>query len=111
MKYFIIYNHLNDFLSLLQLLYCLRFYRGDEKIRTFIWELITPQENGELKRASPGWFKSFKKNLYYFRDATVTVASRSDDGFFIVFTKIKRKCRIPFFEISLRFRDIEFKKY
>ncbi|XP_025832998.1 chromodomain-helicase-DNA-binding protein 7 isoform X3 [Agrilus planipennis] len=29
------------------LLYCLRFYRGDEKIRSFIWDLITPSENGE----------------------------------------------------------------
>lgn len=29
------------------LLYCLRYYRGDEKIRTFIWDLITPLENGE----------------------------------------------------------------
>uniref|UniRef100_A0A0A9YRD7 Chromodomain-helicase-DNA-binding protein 6 n=1 Tax=Lygus hesperus TaxID=30085 RepID=A0A0A9YRD7_LYGHE len=25
-------------------LYCLRFYRGDDKIRTFIWDLITPPE-------------------------------------------------------------------
>lgn len=25
-----------------QILYCLRFYRGDEKIRSFIWDLITP---------------------------------------------------------------------
>lgn len=29
------------------LLYCLRYYRGDEKIRSFIWDLITPIENGE----------------------------------------------------------------
>lgn len=29
------------------LLYCLRFYRGDEKIRTFVWDLIVPLENGE----------------------------------------------------------------
>lgn len=29
------------------MLYCLRFYRGDEKIRSFIWDLITPCENGE----------------------------------------------------------------
>ncbi|XP_031342134.1 chromodomain-helicase-DNA-binding protein 7 isoform X2 [Photinus pyralis] len=29
------------------LLYCLRFYRGDEKIRSFIWDLITPCEYGE----------------------------------------------------------------
>uniref|UniRef100_A0A0C9QNG6 Chd7_2 protein n=1 Tax=Fopius arisanus TaxID=64838 RepID=A0A0C9QNG6_9HYME len=29
------------------LLYCLRYYRGDEKIRSFIWDLITPLENGE----------------------------------------------------------------
>lgn len=25
----------------------MRFYRGDEKIRSFIWDLITPIENGE----------------------------------------------------------------
>nr|CAD7406195.1 unnamed protein product [Timema poppensis] len=31
------------------LLFCLRFYRGDEKIRSFIWDLITPSENGESK--------------------------------------------------------------
>uniref|UniRef100_A0A6P7GKH5 Chromodomain-helicase-DNA-binding protein 6 isoform X2 n=1 Tax=Diabrotica virgifera virgifera TaxID=50390 RepID=A0A6P7GKH5_DIAVI len=31
------------------LLYCLRFYRGDEKIRSFIWDLIAPSENGEQK--------------------------------------------------------------
>lgn len=29
------------------LLYCLRSYRGDEKVRSFIWDLITPVENGE----------------------------------------------------------------
>lgn len=33
----------------MQLLYCLRFYRGDEKIRSFIWDLIAPSENGEQK--------------------------------------------------------------
>lgn len=54
------------FFSPLQLLYCLRFYRGDEKIRTFIWELITPQENGELKRISPGWFKSLQFSFYIY---------------------------------------------
>jgi chromodomain-helicase-DNA-binding protein 7 len=27
----------------------LRFYRGDEKIRSFIWDLIAPSENGEQK--------------------------------------------------------------
>lgn len=32
-----------------QLLYCLRFYRGDEKIKGFVFDLITPSENGEPK--------------------------------------------------------------
>lgn len=32
-----------------QLVYCLRYYRGDEKIRNFIWDLITPCENGSTK--------------------------------------------------------------
>lgn len=31
------------------MLFCLRFYRGDEKIRSFIWDLISPLENGEQK--------------------------------------------------------------
>lgn len=30
-----------------QLLYCLQVYKGDEKIKTFIWDLITPSETGE----------------------------------------------------------------
>ncbi|CAH0726673.1 unnamed protein product, partial [Brenthis ino] len=29
-------------------LYCLRHYKGDEKIRNFIWDLIEPCENGEV---------------------------------------------------------------
>lgn len=36
------------------LLYCLRYYRGDEKIRNFIWDLITPLENGEKIKTIPG---------------------------------------------------------
>lgn len=32
----------------LQVLYCLRHYKGDEKIRNFIWDLIEPCENGEV---------------------------------------------------------------
>lgn len=32
-----------------QLLFCLRYYRGDDKIRSFIWDLITPSENGEAR--------------------------------------------------------------
>lgn len=32
---------------LLQLLYCLQVYRGDEKIKNFIWDLISPNESGE----------------------------------------------------------------
>lgn len=35
----------------LQTLYCLRFYRGDDKIRSFIWELITPREVEDAKSA------------------------------------------------------------
>lgn len=35
------------------LLYCLRYYRGDEKIRNFIWDLITPLENGEKVKTIP----------------------------------------------------------
>lgn len=31
----------------LQLLYCLQVYRGDEKIKNFIWDLISPNESGE----------------------------------------------------------------
>lgn len=30
-----------------QLLYCLQVYRGDEKIKNFIWDLISPNESGE----------------------------------------------------------------
>lgn len=40
----------------LQILYCLRFYRGDDKIRTFIWELITPPENGDSSKNHAGKF-------------------------------------------------------
>lgn len=29
------------------IVYCLRYYRADEKIRNFMWDLITPLENGE----------------------------------------------------------------
>lgn len=35
------------------LLYCLRYFRGDEKIRSFIWDLITPVENGEKIKTIP----------------------------------------------------------
>ncbi|XP_059807289.1 chromodomain-helicase-DNA-binding protein 8-like [Hypanus sabinus] len=31
------------------LVYCLLHYRGDEKIKGFIWDLITPTENGQTK--------------------------------------------------------------
>ncbi|XP_072357655.1 chromodomain-helicase-DNA-binding protein 8-like isoform X4 [Scyliorhinus torazame] len=31
------------------LVYCLLHYRGDEKIKGFIWDLITPTENGKTK--------------------------------------------------------------
>ena len=35
----------------LSLLYCLHSYEGDENIKTFIWELITPTEHGGGKVA------------------------------------------------------------
>lgn len=35
-----------------QLLYCLQVYRGDEKIKNFIWDLITPTESGEENKIS-----------------------------------------------------------
>uniref|UniRef100_A0A1A9ZZF1 Chromo domain-containing protein n=1 Tax=Glossina pallidipes TaxID=7398 RepID=A0A1A9ZZF1_GLOPL len=34
------------------LLYCLQVYKGDEKIKTFIWDLITPTEDGEIQKIS-----------------------------------------------------------
>lgn len=36
----------------LQLLYCLQVYKGDEKIKNFIWDLISPNEDGELNKIS-----------------------------------------------------------
>lgn len=30
-----------------QLLYCLKCYKGDEKIKNFIWDLIAPVTEGE----------------------------------------------------------------
>lgn len=39
-------------LFLFQLLYCLQVYRGDEKIKNFIWDLITPGETGEVNKIS-----------------------------------------------------------
>ena len=30
-----------------QLLYCLKCYKGDEKIKNFIWDLIAPLTEGE----------------------------------------------------------------
>lgn len=35
-------------MNFFQVLYCLRHYKGDEKIRNFIWDLIEPCENGEV---------------------------------------------------------------
>ncbi|XP_066460027.1 chromodomain-helicase-DNA-binding protein 8 isoform X2 [Eleutherodactylus coqui] len=32
------------------LVYCLLHYRGDENIKSFIWDLITPAENGKTKQ-------------------------------------------------------------
>ncbi|MEE6517944.1 hypothetical protein FKM82_028565, partial [Ascaphus truei] len=32
------------------LVYCLLHYRGDENIKSFIWDLITPSENGKTKQ-------------------------------------------------------------
>uniref|UniRef100_A0A6B2EIQ7 Putative snf2 family dna-dependent atpase n=1 Tax=Phlebotomus kandelakii TaxID=1109342 RepID=A0A6B2EIQ7_9DIPT len=34
------------------LLYCLKCYKGDEKIKNFIWDLITPSEDGEEHKVS-----------------------------------------------------------
>ncbi|XP_037928095.1 uncharacterized protein LOC119662531 isoform X3 [Teleopsis dalmanni] len=34
------------------LLYCLQVYKGDEKIKNFIWDLITPTEDGEIQKIS-----------------------------------------------------------
>lgn len=31
-------------------MYCLRFYKGDEKIKNFIWDLVTPTESGEVQK-------------------------------------------------------------
>lgn len=31
------------------LVYCLMHYRGDENIKGFIWDLISPVENGKAK--------------------------------------------------------------
>ena len=28
------------------LVYCLRHYKGDDKIKSFIWDLITPTKDG-----------------------------------------------------------------
>lgn len=39
-------------MSHFQLLYCLQVYRGDEKIKNFIWDLITPTESGEASKIS-----------------------------------------------------------
>lgn len=36
-------------ISRVVLLYCLRHYKGDEKIKGFIWDLIAPTEDGETK--------------------------------------------------------------
>lgn len=29
------------------LVYCLRHYKGDDKIKSFIWDLITPTKEGQ----------------------------------------------------------------
>ncbi|XP_077502433.1 chromodomain helicase DNA binding protein kismet isoform X3 [Amblyomma americanum] len=36
-------------ISRVVLLYCLRHYKGDEKIKGFIWDLIAPTEDGETR--------------------------------------------------------------
>ena len=53
------------------------------------------------------WFylKSKYRQFYGYRGAAIW------RWILIVLTKIRRKWRIPFFEISLNFRDIEFEKY
>lgn len=40
------------------LVYCLNHYRGDENIKSFIWDLITPTADGQtraLVNHSGGW--------------------------------------------------------
>ncbi len=34
------------------ILYCLNTYRGDDKIKSFIWDLITPKEHGGREKVS-----------------------------------------------------------
>lgn len=31
------------------LVYCVKHYKGDEKIKSFIWELITPSKDGQVQ--------------------------------------------------------------
>lgn len=31
------------------LVYCVKHYKGDEKIKSFIWELITPTKDGQAQ--------------------------------------------------------------
>ena len=38
----------------LTLLYSVNIYQGDEKIRSFIWDLITPPEHGGMKKVGKG---------------------------------------------------------
>ena len=45
----------------LALLYCVNTYRGDEKLKSFIWELITPPDFIDRRLASRSRSKSKKK--------------------------------------------------
>ena len=41
------------------LVYCVKHYKGDEKIKSFIWELITPTKDGQAQtlqnHSGEGW--------------------------------------------------------
>ena len=41
------------------LVYCVKHYKGDEKIKSFIWELITPTKDGQAQtlqnHSGAGW--------------------------------------------------------
>ena len=37
----------NAYFHVLQMLFCLQNFRGDEKVKAFSWDLIAPAENGQ----------------------------------------------------------------
>lgn len=38
---------MNFFVCRALLVYCLRHYKGDDKIKSFIWDLISPTKEGQ----------------------------------------------------------------